>query len=220
MQIASPRLPDSRTYTLARPAAQSLLEVLLALTVIATLTAVSGIALETLASWRGLTAIQQLVADLDEARSRALAEQREIWVAFANGDLPSEAFRSYALCEMRADSDGNKRLQPLSPWQRLSQGMVLTLTPPATSSAGRNLLLDTGALQAVRLDQAVLEMPCLGFGPLGEIIHPAAGRPLLALAEGQVRAGLPRPRQGFQHNPAQCRWLLLHRHTGNALLLP
>lgn len=208
----------SPTAGLPPPSALSLLEVLVTLTLLATLTALTGGALNTLASWRGLSAIQQLAADLDEARALALAGQQPVWVAFAAGESPGEAYRAYVRCSVIRGPGGERLLQPAGNWRHLPTGQVFSLSTPATPEAGRNLLDDPAAVQVVQLAGSRVHLPCLGFGVLGEILHPPQGRPLLALAEGEIAHGLPRQRHG--PGPDACRWLALHRHTGNALLLP
>ena len=210
------RLSNSPTTGLPRPTALSLLEVLVTLTLLATLTALTGGALTTLASWRGLSAIQQLAADLDEARAQALGGHQEVWLAFAT--VGSDAFRAYVRCASRRDPDGEWRLHPVGDWHRLPPGLVFALAEPASPEAGQNLLTDPHALKSVCLHNSQVPLPCLGFGSLGQIRQPPRGRPLLALAEGQVDHGQPHP----SHGPGSeaCRWLVLHRHTGNALLLP
>lgn len=210
------RLSNSPTSGLPQPTALSLLEVLVTLTLLATLTALTAGALTTLASWRGLSAIQQLAADLDEARVQALAGQQEVWLTFAT--VGPDAFRAYVRCAHITGVDGERRLQPVGDWRRLPPGQVFSLAVPASQEAGRNLLTDAAALQPVRLAGGEVAQPCLGFGALGQLQHPALGRPLLALVEGDLHHGLPRQRYG--PGPEPCRWLVLHRHTGNALLLP
>ncbi len=210
------RLSNSSTSGLPEPTALSLLEVLVTLTLLATLTALTGGALTTLASWRGLSAIQQLAADLDEARAQALAGQEEVWLTFDT--VGADAFRAYARCARIPDVNGESRLQPVGNWSRLPPGQVFSLAAPASPEAGRNLLTDATALQPVQLAGTQVPLPCLGFGKLGQLLHPTPGRPLLALTEGDILHGLPRPQHG--PGPEACRWLLLHRHTGNALLLP
>lgn len=208
----------SPTAGLPPPSALSLLEVLVTLTLLATLTALTGGALSTLASWRGLSAIQQLAADLDEARALALAEQQAVWVAFAAGESSGAAYRAYVRCRAMRGPEGEPLLQPVGHWRHLPSGQVFSLTAPASPEAGCNLLGDPTAVQVVQLAGSRVHLPCLGFGVLGQILHPPLGRPLLALAEGEVVHGLPRQRHG--PGPDACRWLALHRHTGNALLLP
>lgn len=210
------RLSNSSTSGLPQPNALSLLEVLVTLTLLATLTALTGGALATLASWRGLSAIQQLAADLDEARAQALAEQDEVCLIFAT--VGPDAFRAYVRCARILDANGESRLQPVGNWRRLPAGQVFSLAAPASPEAGRNLLTDAAALQPMQLAGAQVPQPCLGFGSLGQLLHPTLGRPLLALTEGDIQHGLPRPQHG--PGPETCRWLILHRHTGNALLLP
>lgn len=210
------RLSISPASGLPQPTALSLLEVLVTLTLLATLTALTGGALTTLASWRGLSAVQQLAADLDEARALALTEQQEIWLAFA--PVGAEAYRAYVRCAARRGPEGERVLHPVGDWRRLPPGLVFSLAAPASPEAGRNLLTDTAALQSVLLAGSERQLPCLGFGGLGQILHPPLGRPLLAMTEGEVEHGLPRQRHGS--GPDSCRWLVLHRHTGNALLLP
>lgn len=210
------RLLNSPTSGLPQPTALSLLEVLVTLTLLATLTALTGGALTTLASWRGLSAIQQLAADLDEARAQALSGPEEVWLAFTT--VGPDAFRAYQRCASRRGPDGAKCLHPVGDWHRLPPGQVFSLAAPASPEAGRNLLTDAAALQLVQLAGSQAQLPCLGFGGLGQILHPPQGRPLLALTEGEIDRGQPRQRQG--PGPEACRWLVLHRHTGNALLLP
>lgn len=210
-RLSNPRMPGQRQTN-----ALSLLEVLVTLTVLAALTALTGGALATLASWRGLSAIQQLAADLDEARAQALAEQQEVWLAFAC--VGGDAFRAYVRCMPIRGSDGETRLHAVGDWRRLPTGQVFSLSAPASPEAGRNLLIDPSALVAVQLAGAEAQLPCLGFGALGQLLHPPRGQALLALAEGVVNHGQPLQRQG--PGPEPCRWLVLHRHTGHALLLP
>lgn len=210
------RLSNSPTCGLPQPTALSLLEVLVTLTLLATLTALTGGALTTLASWRGLSAIQQLAADLDEARAQALAGQQEVWLTFAS--VGPDAFRAYVRCTPMPGPDGTVLLHPSGDWRRLPPGQVFSLASPASLEAGRNLLTDAAALRPVQLAGAQVQLPCLGFGALGQLLHPVLGRPLLALVEGDIHHGLPRQRHG--PGPESCRWLVLHRHTGNALLLP
>lgn len=210
------RLSNSPTSGLPQPTALSLLEVLVTLTLLATLTALTGGALTTLASWRGLSAMQQLAADLDETRAQALTGQQEVWLAFAN--IGSDAFRAYVRCAPIQGPDGTEHLQPVGNWRRLPPGQVFSLAAPASPDAGRNLLTHDAALKSVQLAGTQAQLPCLGFGALGQILHPSLGRPLLALSEGDIQHGLPRQQHG--PGPETCRWLVLNRHTGTPLLLP
>jgi type II secretory pathway pseudopilin PulG len=201
---------------LPRAAALSLLEVLVTLALFSLLTVLAGAAWSTLASWRGLSALQQLAADLDEARIHALAEQQEVWLAFAGDPSLNNAFRAYVRCQMHRDPDGSQRLHPVGNWRQLPTGQIFSLTSPATPSTSPNLLTDEAARQPVLLAGVEQYLPCLGFGPLGQVLHPPLGQPRLALAEGEVHLGMPR----LRHGPEACRWLVLHRHTGHLLLLP
>lgn len=196
----------------------SLLESLVTLTLIAMLTALTGGTLSTLASWRGLSAIQVLASDLEEARALAIAEQETVWLAFAGDGAGPHAFHGYIRCRALLGADGKNLLQPVGDWRHLPSGQIFTAAAPASPEAGRNLLTSAAALQPVQLAGTRLLLPCLAFGTLGQVLHPAQGRPLLALTEGEGHDGRPRARQ----NPGAeaCRWLVVQRHTGNLLLLP
>ncbi len=194
--------------------ALSLFETLLSLSILATLAVLTPAALSTLESWRGLTAVQQVAADLEAAKMLALSKQQPFWVAFSGADS------AYQVCQLATEADGSRRLLPVGPRRQLPTGQVLTATAPALASAGCNLLLDETALMPVHFATGTVHLPCLGFGLAGEVIHPPTSRPLLALAEGYYRQGHARNTQGRPHRAEACRWLALHRHTGTPLILP
>lgn len=192
----------------------SLLETLLSLSVLAILAVLTPAAFSTLESWQGLTAVQQLASDLEAAKMLALSKQQPFWVAFRGVDS------GYQLCQQAMNADGSRRLLPVGSWRHLPTGQVLSPTPPALASAGCNLLLDETALMPVHFSTGPVNLPCIGFGLAGEVIHPPTSRPLLALAEGDVRHGHARDKQGRSHRAEACRWLALHRHTGTPWILP
>lgn len=74
------------------------------------------------------SAIHEVSGFLENARSRAMASQTEMIVAFADGNFPGEgAYRSYALFQLEGaneDSPDERPLRQLSPWRSLPPGMV------------------------------------------------------------------------------------------------
>lgn len=74
------------------------------------------------------SAIHEVSGFLENARSRAMASQTDMIVAFADGNFPGEgAYRSYALFQLEGaneDPPDKRALRQLSPWRSLPPGMV------------------------------------------------------------------------------------------------
>jgi len=207
-------------------AAFTLVETLVVVAIIAMVVGLTAGVTGALNGNRGNAAAHQLTAVLDSARVKAMAGQGEIWVAFANHQVtpPAEAFRSYVICRSAGEV-----LQPISAWETLPAGHVFTIANPALAEAGINLMaLGTvsRSQKKVRLtadpQSGVVNLPCLGFGSLGELVWPGAssGPILLSLAEGHADGPNPRSLQGTHHDPDMCRWISVQRNTGKAILVP
>lgn len=74
------------------------------------------------------SAIHELSGFLEGARSRAMASQSEMLVAFADGTFPGEgAYRGYALFVLEGEVDDpaeERSVRRLSPWKTLPPGTV------------------------------------------------------------------------------------------------
>lgn len=212
-----------------RAGGYTLIEMMVVVIVITMVVGMTAGVTDSLKSNRGTTAAQQLVSVLDSARAKALSGQSDIWFVIANGEARSPAlpFRSYAVCTTVKDENlpEGQILLPLTAWEHLPQGYVFTITAPALPSAGVNLASHPGSTRRVRISASnpagMANFPSIGFGSLGEVEFPEDEPPLLlAVAEGEVRANLPRMMNGTPHEPSFCRWLSVQRNTGKAVLLP
>jgi type II secretory pathway pseudopilin PulG len=217
----------------------TLLEALIAVTIVAVLAGMTLGVNGAIRGSRGTTAVQQVVALLDTARARALAEQDEVVVAFATGASvgSSEPFRA-ALVARRAQrtfEDGGLQedgaddfFEPVTEWFRLPEGYVFAFARPANPQAGVNFLAVPDTERFVELPgtsgRRVL-LPCVGFGPLGQLVIPQAaaieGLPLLvAIAEGSAAGSGSSGPGGAAHGPADCRWVAVQPASGSSLALP
>jgi hypothetical protein len=113
-------------------------------------------------------------------------------------------------------------LEPASEWFAMPEGHRFSLADPAHVTAGVNLLKLAGNRLRVQMPggAGVPPLPCVGFGPLGEIVFPVdqsarSGQLLLAVtdtsAAGQIIDG---------DRPEQARWVGVQRHTGTSIILP
>ncbi len=147
------------------------------------------------------SAIHELSGFLEGARTRAMALQSGMLVAFADGAFPGEgAYRSYALFVLEGGEDDTpeeRTVRRLSPWKVLPPGIVFAHrehfeVPPGTAF---RTLLDVPEKRAFPIPPALsggeggtAELPYLHFGPDGGICFPAftdADALHLGVMEGQ-----------------------------------
>lgn len=178
---------------------------------------------------QGMTAVQQVTALCDQARARSLRGDGMVMLAFATetDGLTGEPYRSAILCAEDFSTEDPNDYVPISEWYYLPQGYVFSSVDPATSGAGLNALTAAGGRRTVTLPgkKMPVELPCIGFGSLGEVVFPPADTAteeslLIAIAEGDVGGDGPRTRQGGAHRPEDCRWLALRRNSGSPMILP
>lgn len=207
----------------------TLLEMLVVVTIIAIIVGLTAGVTGAINGSKGSTAIQQVASFLDEARAKAMTGQGQVVVAFATEAVPQEgaAYRAVAICRARPTGPAvPQKFEPLTGWFYLPEGFVFATSDPANGAAGVNLLRAVDARLRVQLpgpNQPEVELPCIGFRELGEVIRPAEtqGRPvLLAVAEGEVVGGKPQSFQGLEHTPEMCRWLAVQKNSGTSMILP
>lgn len=201
--------------------------VILAVVVTATIGVTGGISAS-----KGMTGVHQMAAACDLARARAMKEQREVMLAFADPTI-GEGLRGRAILICSAplpdsnvesltaeDELQNQResvLEPLSEWIYLPEGHYFVELAPATPSAGVNILTMPNTQRRVRLPQGgMANLTCIGFGGLGEIVHPEAapsnGSPMLIAISD-------RPDANFL-SAQDCRWIGIQSHSGASMILP
>lgn len=176
---------------------------------------------------QGMTAVHQVAALCDLARAKALRGESNVVIAFANADLGAsgKAYRSAILCAADDSTEAPDDVRPVSEWYHLLEGFVFTLAPTASAGAGVNLLSLPNGTRPVRFPGAAanVELPCVGFGSLGEVVFPESESEealLIAIAEGWADSGNPRARSGQVHLPGECRWIALRRNSGSPMILP
>lgn len=183
-----PRTPRSRTANASgREAGEgfSLVEILVVSAVIGLLLALTVPGLVASSPSRK-SAIHEVSGFLENARSRAMASQTEMIVAFADGSFPGEgAYRSYALFQLESapeDSPGGPPLRQLSPWKTLPKGMVFGHGVHFEVPGGTvfRTLFDLAERRDFPLpptipggDGGIAPLPSLHFGPDGGIRFPA-----------------------------------------------
>jgi hypothetical protein len=143
---------------------------------------------------RRVTALQEIASTLDLARSRALRGNVTVYVAFSpwSESGPLQPCRQYALFE---ESDTtNSAIQQISEWRRLPEGVIIHPTATANRTPGNwtNLFTLPAAIKSLPLidRETFINAPVLGFGSLGELIHPDDEVPApfaIVLAEGEIR---------------------------------
>lgn len=206
----------------------SLLEMLVVVTIISIMVGLTVGVTGALQGSRGSTAVQQLAAVIETARARALTGRGEVMVAFATHAAADSrlAYRALVICQRDAFTEEQQpKFMPVSEWFLLPEGYVFTLAQPAESNAGMNVFTVADAMQKVVLpgNGLEVELPCIGFGDLGQVTWPVEtnGRPvLLAIAEGGASVGSPVDARGMGHVAADCRWLAVQKNSGNTMILP
>lgn len=213
----------------------TLLEMLVVITIIAVMVALTAGVTGALNGSKGNTAAHQVAAAVDLARSKSLAGQGEVVLAFATAQvsLPGIAWRAMIICQ---EAEGSSsvvgtdrsaiRYDAITGWFYLPEGYVFSQAPPADPQAGVNVLTAGDSLITVRLPGGGSEevaLPCIGFQQLGEVVVPpqTQGLPILvALAEGEATSAGPTDFGGAIHRSEQCRWVAVQRLTGNSKVLP
>jgi hypothetical protein len=131
------------------------------------------------------------------------------------------------VCRENLATDVEGDWEAVSEWFHLPQGFVFTSAPPASASAGVNLLAGFHQELSVLIPGTSSEcrLPGMVFGPLGEVVAPNASEApgdsiLLAVAEGVVEGIAPSKSNGMPHGPEDCRWLAVRRTSGASVMLP
>jgi hypothetical protein len=183
-------------------------------------------------SSRGMTGVHQMAAACDLARARAMKEQREVMLAFADPFAGSElAGRAVLMCAAplpRASDlaltpeeeflrQRESVLEPLSEWFHLAEGNFFAPVPPKIRTAGVNVLGLPASMRSVRLPGAgVVTLPCIGFGSMGEVVFPDA----LDGAGSAILIAISDRPDASQLSSENCRWIGIQRHSGAAIILP
>lgn len=207
----------------------SLTEILVVIGVLALLLGLILSGTGAMSGTQGMTAVHQVAALCDLARARALRGETGIVIAFAKTDIgvSGKAYRSAIICADDPSTEESDDVRPVSDWYHLPEGFVFTLASTASPDAGANLLTLPQVSKPVRFPGAAanVELPCVGFGSLGEVVFPefdaeAEESLLIAVAEGWADSGNPRARSGQMHQPSECRWIALRRNSGSPMILP
>lgn len=179
---------------------------------------------------QGMTATHQVAAMCDLARARSLRGEGTVLLAFATsngGGAFGEPFRSAILCAEDLTTEDPDDYAAISEWYHLPAGFVFCNIAAASPIAGGNVLTGINATRVVKLpgDGQRVELPCVGFGSLGEVVFPEADATaqeslLIAIAEGQATTTGPLTRTGSVHRPDECRWLAVRRNSGTPMILP
>jgi len=132
------------------------------------------------------SAIHEVSGFLENARSRAMASQTEMIVAFADGNFPGEgAYRSYALFQVEGaneDPPDERPLRQLTPWRSLPPGMVFGHGSHFEAPGGTafRTLFEVPVRRDFPLppvnpggDGGTAALPSLHFGPDGGVRFPA-----------------------------------------------
>jgi hypothetical protein len=132
------------------------------------------------------SAIHEVSGFLENARSRAMASQSAMVVAFADGAFPGEgAYRCYALFTLEGgdeDPPGERPLRQLTPWRSLPRGMVFAHREHFEVPVGTafRTLFDVGEKRDFPIPRAtpggeggMAALPYLQYGPDGGIRFPA-----------------------------------------------
>lgn len=178
---------------------------------------------------QGMTAMHQVTAMCDLARSRSLRGEGTILLAFAakNSGTTGQPYRSAILCAEDATTEDPEDYVAISEWYHLPAGYVFTNIEAASESAGGNIFKLTNASRKIKLPGTMdlVELPCIGFGSLGEVVIPEPDTNtlesmLIAIAEGQADVDGPLTRKGGTHVPEECRWIAVRRNSGSPMILP
>lgn len=143
-------------------------------------------------------AIGNLAILIEQARSLALADARNTYIAFVAA-LPSSAsqavvadysYRAYAVFE--DDANGNPHAIQTTKWQRLPTGISFRNQPEPTGP-GTSLTTATNPATSTfpfALANGNITCPYLEFDSVGSVVQPNSAAPMrLVIFEGYVRGG-------------------------------
>ena len=171
----------------------TLIELLMVTAVVGLLLAAFASVPDVLKPNQRVAALQELAAVLEQARSQALRGGTAVFVAFTSNSAESQIkpYRQFAIFEEIRKDDGQTVLQQASAWHRLSSGLIFDPQARSTNDGKWANLLSIGPQwdRLVTLPSgAQIRLPCIGFGVMGEVVHPGEGisGPFgLAIAEGE-----------------------------------
>jgi Tfp pilus assembly major pilin PilA len=207
----------------------TLVEILVVVGIIAFMIVLVGSSTGVIGKTQGLTAVTELTALCDLARGRSMDGEGPVMVAFAtSGDfVTGEPYRSAILCAEDISTEAADDYVAVAEWFYLPAGYVFSNIAAATSTAGGNVLTAPNSLRKVKLpgSDETVELPCLGFGSLGEVVFPEPDTTsqdtlLIAIAEGTATSNGPVSPRGGAHQPGECRWVAVRRNSGTPMILP
>ncbi len=207
----------------------TLVEILVVVAVLAFMIALVGSSTGVIGKTQGMTAVTEITALCDLARGRAMNGEGPVMVAFAaDVELATgEAYRSAILCKEDTSTEAADDYVAMSEWFYLPAGYVFSDIAAATPTAGGNVLTTPNSTRKVKVpgSDETVELPCLGFGALGEVVFPEADATaqdtlLIAIAEGDASSNGPVSRRGGPHRPGECRWVAVRRNSGTPMILP
>lgn len=207
----------------------TLIEILTVIGVIALMIALIGGSTGVIGGAQGMTAVNELTALCDLARSRSMDGQGTIMLAFSTGaqSPTGEPYRSAIICAEDTSTDAADDYVAVSEWYHLPRGYVFSPVAAASPSAGGNVLTLPNSVRKLKLPggAGTYELPCVGFGSLGEVVFPEPSADtqdtlLIAIAEGEATANGPVSKRGQPHRPDECRWVAVRRNSGTPMILP
>ncbi len=207
----------------------TLIEILVVVAIMAAMIGLVVSSTGAINSSQGMTAIQQVTAMCDLARAKSLRGEGTILLAFATKSAGNmgEPYRCAIICAENDMTEEPDDYMAVSEWYHLPNGYVFSNVGAASPSAGDNVLTVPNAGRMVLLPgtKESVELPCIGFGSLGEVVFPDSAATsseslLIAIAEGQASADGPLSRTGVVHRPDECRWMAVRRNSGSPMILP
>jgi len=207
MTVSEPSPAGRKTVPrFSRPAAFSLIEILVVMSIVGVLLALAAPGFVSLGPNRKM-AIHEVSGFLENARARSVAAGTEMIVAFADESFPDEdgAYRSYALFTLEGSAagvGGTRPLRQLSPWRTLPEGLVFARSEHFDVEAGIafRTILDAPVRQhfpapGAAGTSAAMILPYLLFGPEGGVLVPPfsdADALHVGIAEGYYDRGTGR----------------------------
>ena len=183
----------------ARPRAFTLIELMVVIGIISIMLVAIVPVVSSLSKSSGRKgAISNLTVIIEQARSLALSDSRNAYVAFA-GPLPANAaptlvdeysYRSYAVFE--DDATGVPHAIQVTKWQKLPSGISFR---NQNESAGTGTCLtsvtnSTTAAFSFSPTGATITCPYIEFDSTGSVVQPTSVAPMrLVVFEGSVRGG-------------------------------
>ncbi len=183
----------------------SLLELLIVMAIVGLLLALTDPGMLNMGPSRKGAAME-MSGFLERARSKAVSSEKEVFIAFANGNHPVKSlrFRSFAFFMEEVDIDpsialATRPLRQTSEWLELPEGMIFgnasyfdteTDYPIRTIHDLENVR--SFSIQIASGSTSVVEFPYLVFAPSGQVLVPSfadADGLNLAILEGTVSEG-------------------------------